>query len=433
MNVSTVQERIAEMAKRYPERGLTSLNRYLTEDWIREAFRRIRKDAVAGCDGVDAEAYQEIIEERLPKLVNEAKSGSYYAPPVRRIYIEKPGKNEKRPLGIPTVEDKLLQRSVVMLMEPIYEATEFHDFSFGFRPGRSAHDAVKALDNSIMKLGTGWILDVDIRKFFDTMKHDHLREFVRRRVRDGVLTRLISKWLKAGVLENGQVRANDKGTPQGGVISPLLANIYLHEVLDRWYVEMVRPRLKGRSFLIRYCDDFVMGFELREDAESVLAVLPKRFGKYGLEIHAEKTRLVDFRRPRTFGPMKDHKAETFDFLGFTHYWGKSLKGFYVLKHRTAKGRLKRALCAINRWCRENRHLPVVKQWQALAVKLRGHNGYYGISSNVWQLHKFRDRVRLYWRKWLNRRGRRYSLNWTTFSQLLRRFPLPEPIIAFNLY
>lgn len=433
MNVSTVQEQIAEMAKRYPERGLTSLNRYLTEDWIREAFCKIQKDAVAGVDGVDAEAYQEIIEERLPKLVNEAKSGSYYAPPVRRIYIEKPGKSEKRPLGIPTVEDKLLQRSVVMLMEPIYETTEFHDFSFGFRPGRSAHDAVKALDQNIMSLGTGWILDVDIRKFFDTMKHDHLREFVRQRVRDGVLTRLISKWLKAGVLENGQVRANGKGSPQGGVISPLLANIYLHEVLDKWYVETVRPRLKGRSFLIRFCDDFVMGFELREDAENVLAVLPKRFGKYGLEIHAEKTRLVDFRRPRSSGPMKDHKAETFDFLGFTHYWGKSPKGFYVLRHKTAKGRLKRALCSINRWCRENRHLPVVKQWQALVVKLRGHNSYYGISGNVWQLKKFRNHVRLYWRKWLNRRGRRNSLNWAIFSKLLKRFPLPEPFIYFSLY
>jgi len=433
MSVSTIQERIAEMAKRYPERGLTSLNRYLTEDWLREAFLKIRKDAAAGVDGVDAEAYQKEIEGRLPELVNMAKSGRYYAPPVRRVYIEKPGKSEKRPLGIPTVEDKLLQRAVVMLMEPIYEATEFYDFSYGFRPRRNAHEAVKALHHNMLELGTGWILDVDIRKFFDTMKHEHLREFVRRRVRDGVLTRLVGKWLKAGVLEDGQVRTNEEGTPQGGVISPLLANIYLHEVLDRWYVETVRPRLKGRSFLIRFADDFIMGFELREDAERVQAVLPKRFGKYGLEIHTEKTRLVDFQRPRSSGPMKDYRAGTFDFLGFTHYWGKNRKGFYSLKHKTAKGRLKRALCAVNEWCRDNRHMPLSEQWQLLVSKLRGHYGYYGISSNVQQLQKFREGVRRYWFKWLLRRGSRGSLNWEGYGQLLKRFPLPKAFVAVNIY
>jgi RNA-directed DNA polymerase len=433
MDVSTVQERIAEMAKRYPERGLTSLNRYLTEDWLGEAFRRIRKDAAAGVDGVDAETYQKIMKERLPELVNLAKSGRYYAPPVRRTYIEKPGKREKRPLGIPTVEDKVLQRAVVMLMEPIYETTVFYDFSYGFRPRRSAHDAVKALDHSIFELNTGWILDADIRKFFDTLKHEHLREFVRQRVRDGVLTRLIGKWLKAGVLEDGQIKTSEDGSPQGGVISPILANIYLHEVLDKWYVETVKPRLKGRSFLIRYCDDFVMGFELREDAERVQAVLPKRFGKYGLEIHAEKTRLVDFRRPRNFGPMKDHRPGTFDFLGFTHYWGKTRKGFYSLKHKTAKGRLNRALGAINRWCRKNRHQPLPEQWKVLRVKLRGHYGYYGITSNARQLDKFREGVLRYWHKWLNRKGKRYCLSWEAYRQLLKRFPLPRTIVAVKLY
>lgn len=433
MNVSTVQERIVEMAKRYPNRGLTSLNRYLTEDWLKEAFRKIRKEAVSGVDGTDAETYKEKMEERLPTLIDLVKSGRYYAPPVRRVYIEKPGKSEKRPLGIPTVEDKLLQRAVVMLMEPIYETTEFFDLSYGFRSGRSAHDAVKALHNNVFELGTGWILDVDIRKFFDMLKHEHLREFVRRRVRDGVLTRLISKWLKAGVLEDGQIRTNDNGTPQGGVISPLLANIYLHEVLDRWYMETVRPRLKGRSFLIRYADDFVMGFELREDADRVQEVLPKRFGKFGLEINTEKTRLVDFRRPLKFGTMKDHQAGTFDFLGFTHYWGKNLRGFYSMKHKTARGRLTRAMCAINQWCRDNRHLALDKQWQALKIKLRGHYGYYGISGNSRQLNKFRENVRRYWFKWLNRKGKRACLDWEAYVQILKRFPLPMPSITVKLY
>ena len=427
VNVSTIQERIAEMARRYPERGLTSLNRYLTEDWLQAAFGKVRKDAAAGVDGIMAREYEGQMASRLPELVNLAHSGRYFAPPVRRTYIEKPGKSEKRPLGIPTVEDKVLQRAVVMLIEPIYEA-EFYDFSYGFRPGRSAHDAIKALHDAVTRMGTGWILDVDIRKFFDTLDKGHMQAFVRQRVRDGVLTRLIGKWLNAGVLENGECRSNEYGTPQGGVVSPLLANIYLHEVLDKWFAKVIQPRLKGRCFLIRYADDFVMGFERKEDAERVLEVLPKRFGKYGLEIHAEKTRLVDFRRPRTDGPMKDHKAETFDFLGFTHHWGKSLnRQYYVMRHRTAKGRLKRALCAINRWCSEHRHEPLREQWKALNVKLRGHYGYYSLTGNHLQVHAFREHVRRYWFKWLNRRHRRRdSLTWAGYEDLLKAFPLLTP-------
>ena len=427
VDVSTIQERIADMARRYPERGLTSLNRYLTEDWLKAAFGKVRKDAAAGVDGIMAREYEGQMASRLPELVNLAHSGRYFAPPVRRTYIEKPGKSEKRPLGIPTVEDKVLQRAAVMLIEPIYEA-EFYDFSYGFRPGRSAHDAIKALHDAVMRMGTGWILDVDIRKFFDTLDKGHMQAFVRQRVRDGVLTRLIGKWLNAGVLEDGECRRNEYGTPQGGVISPLLANIYLHEVLDKWFVRDIQPRLKGRCFLIRYADDFVMGFERKEDAERVLEVLPKRFGKYGLEIHAEKTRLVDFRRPRTDGPMKDHNAETFEFLGFTHYWGKALnRPYYVMRHRTAKGRLKRALCTINRWCSEHRHDPLREQRKALNLKLRGHYGYYAVTGNWRQVHAFYEYVRRYWFKWLNRRQRRRdSLDWAAYVDLLKAFPLIQP-------
>jgi RNA-directed DNA polymerase len=427
MDVSTIQERIADMARRYPGRGLTSLNRYLTEDWLKAAFGKVRKDAAAGVDGIMAREYEGQMASRLPELVNLVHSGRYVAPPVRRTYIEKPGKSEKRPLGIPTVEDKVLQRAAAMLIEPIYEA-EFYDFSYGFRPGRSAHDAITALHNAVMSMGTGWILDVDIRKFFDTLDHGHMQAFARQRVRDGVLTRLIGKWLNAGVLEDGKCRGNEYGTPQGGVISPLLANIYLHEVLDKWFAKDIQPRLRGRCFLIRYADDFVMGFERKEDAERVLEVLPKRLGKYGLEIHAEKTRLVDFRRPRTDGPMKDHKAETFDFLGFTHHWGKSLnRQYYVMRHRTAKGRLKRALCAINQWCSKHRHDPLREQWKMLNVKLKGHYGYYSISGNQLQVHVFREQVRRYWFKWLNRRHRRRdSLDWAGYEDLLKVFPLATP-------
>ncbi len=434
MEVSTIQERIADMARRYPECGLTSLNRYLTEDWLKAAFAKVQKNAAAGVDGVIAREYEGQMGNRLPELVKLAHSGEYFAPPVRRTYIEKPGKSEKRPLGIPTVEDKLLQRGVAMLIEPIYEA-EFYDFSYGFRPGRSAHDAVKGLREAVTRMGTGWILDVDIRKFFDTLDHGHLQAFVRQRVRDGVLTRLIGKWLKAGILEDGECRSNQYGTPQGGVISPLLANIYLHEVLDKWFVKEIQPRLKGRSFMIRYADDFVMGFEHKEDAERVLAVLPKRMGKYGLEIHAEKTRLVDFRRPQISGTMKDHKAETFDFLGFTHQWGKAKNGnCYVMRHHTAKGRLKRAICAINIWCKEHRHDSLRDQCKMLNLKLKGHYGYYAVSGNWQQINKYYEQVRRYWIKWLNRRqGRRNGLNWAGYADVLKEFPLMKPYCACKLY
>jgi RNA-directed DNA polymerase len=262
-----------------------------------EAFDRTRKDGAVGVDGQDGEAYAADLLGNLQSLLNRAKSGTYVAPPVRRVHIPKAGSTtETRPLGIPTFEDKVLQRAVVMVLEAIYEQ-DFQDCSYGFRPGRSAHQALDSLWQQTMAMGGGWIVDVDIRKFFDTIDHGHLRDFLQRRVRDGVLLRLIGKWLNAGVLEDGCVTRPETGSPQGGVVSPILSNIVLHYVLDEWFEREVQPRLKGRSFLIRYADDFVMGFACEEDARRVMDVLPKRFEKYGLTIHPEKTRLVPFERP----------------------------------------------------------------------------------------------------------------------------------------
>lgn len=426
--MSTIQAQIADMARKHPEEGLTSLNSYLTEDLLRKSHRKLRKKAAAGVDGKTAEAYGQELEERLPELIGEIKTGRYRALPARRGYIPKPGKDENRPLGIPAVEDKTVQKAVTTILEPIYEQ-EFYSFSYGFRPELGALDATRALHEAIREGRIGWIVEVDIRRFFDTLSHNHLREFLRKRVRDGVILRLIDKWLKAGVMEDGTWQATEEGTPQGGIISPLLANLYLHEVLDKWYAKEIKGRLKGRSFLIRYADDFVMGFECEEDARRVMEVLPKRFGRFGLSLNMEKTRKVDFRKPE--GPGQ--KPDSFDFLGFTHYWGKSRRGWMIHKVKTAKDRLARSCRAIAEWCRKHLHEPLADQCRRLNWKLRGHYGYYGITHNMKALRQYYQRVRRIWHRWLNRRGNREPLTWNSYTALLTRHPLLSPRIFHPLY
>jgi RNA-directed DNA polymerase len=329
-------------------------------------------------------------------------------------------------VGIPTFEDKILQRAVLMVLEPVYE-TDFLNVSHGFRPKRGAHGALAALRQQAMRLGGGWIVDVDLRKFFDTIDHGHLREFLKRRVRDGVILRLIGKWLNAGVLDNGVLTTSEEGTPQGGVISPLLANITLHYVLDEWFEKDVRPRLRGQAFLIRYADDFVIGVAREDDARRLLEVLPKRMSKYGLTIHPEKTRLVRFGPPQDADSATkggEHALpETFDFLGLTHYWGKSLQGVWVVKRKTAKGRFRRAVQAIWEWCRVNRHRPIQEQHQKLSQKLRGHYAYYGITGNSTRLSAFLRGVRRAWKYWLSKRERA-GMTWTDYQRLERRYGLP---------
>jgi group II intron reverse transcriptase/maturase len=428
--VSTKQQRIAELAKQSPQMGFTSLNHHLDLDWLLEAYDRTRKDGAPGVDGQTDSDYGVTLLDNLESLLDRAKSGTYFAPPVRRVHIPKGTGNETRPLGIPTLEDKILQRAVVMVLEPIYEQ-DFLDCSYGFRPGRSAHLALEAIWHQTMAMGGCWLLDVDIRKFFDTLDHAYLRELLRQRVRDGVLLRLIDKWLQAGVLEDGNVSYPEAGTPQGGVISPLLSNVYLHYVLDVWFEQVVKPRLKGRAFLVRYADDFVMGFACEEDARRVLDVLPKRFGKYGLTIHPDKTRLVPFRRPGRGHLRPGLEAEpqpgSFDFLGFTHYWSRSKKGPWVVKRKTAGSRFHRAVKRIGEWFRLNRHLPLLEQIQTFALKLKGHYLYYGgVMGNLRCLQRFRyEAVRL-WQKWLSRRKRRGQFSWERMNRLLKAIRLPQP-------
>jgi group II intron reverse transcriptase/maturase len=389
-------------------------------DWLREAYGLLQKDKAPGYDGETVQNYGKDLDSRLADLLARVKGGSYKAPPVKRVHIPKGEGKETRPIGIPTTEDKVLQRAVAMLLEPIYEE-EFKDFSYGFRPGRSAHQALERIWKQIMNEPIHWIVEVDIRKFFDTLDHGRLRKVLRQRVTDGVITKLIDKWLKAGVLEKQQLRYPERGTPQGGVISPILSNIFLHEVLDKWFDATVKPRLKGRAFIVRYADDFVMGFQSKEDAERVYRVLPLRFGKYGLTINMEKTRVVRFARPGARGlSLERAKAGTFDFLGFTHYWGKSRAGQWYVRQKTASNRQRRTLRSIGQWCRENRHQPIRQQHRQLCRKLQGHYAYYGIRANSRSINSVRHNVLYIWHKWLRRRSRGGRLmTWERFSAMIQ--------------
>jgi group II intron reverse transcriptase/maturase len=418
-------QQIAKQAADHPEWKLTTLAHHIDVDFLREAFRRTRKDGATGIDGVTAAEYSADLESNLASLKDRAKSGRYRAPAVRRAYIPK-SDGRQRPLGLPTFEDKVLQRAVVMVLEAVYEQ-DFLDCSYGFRPGRSAHDAVSAVREGVMSLGGGgFVIEADIRDCFGAIPHAVIREILGQRVRDGVLTRLIGKWLNAGVLEGGSIKRSSTGTPQGGVISPLLANIVLHSVLDVWFEDMVKPKLRGRGFLVRYADDFVLIFENRYDAERVYGVLPKRFAKYGLTLHPEKTKLLDFRRPSAGGA-----SESFDFLGFTNHWALSRRGHWVVKRRTAPKNLRRALRAVSDWCRRHRHLPTPVQHRILCRKLLGHCGYFGITGNHFCLVQFRAGMLRHWRRWLGRRSNAAPKSWAWWYRFCERYPLPQAVATHS--
>lgn len=426
--ICTKQQRIAKLARESPGMAITTLAHHIDRDWMHEAYRRTRKTGAVGVDGQTAEEFARDLEGNLQRLLDDAKSGRYRAPPVRRVEIPKGDGRSVRPLGIPTFADKVLQRAVLMALEPIYEQ-DFRDCSYGFRPRRSAHQALQALRDQIQSMPGGWVLEIDIRSFFDEIDRKVVREILRQRVRDGVLLRLISKWLHAGVMKEGVVFYPGTGTPQGGVISPLLGNLVLHEVLDTWFAEQIQPRLKGRSALVRFADDAVLVFECESDARRMLAVLPKRFGRYGLRLHPEKTRLLAFRRPphvdwQRPGPPP-LKPPTFTFLGFTHYWGSTQKGGHAVMRKTARDRFRRALSLLAAWCRRHRHDPIQSQWRLLKLKLRGHYAYYGIRGNAESLRRFRWQAHRVWHSWLNRRDQRGRVTWGCFRQMLRRYPLPK--------
>jgi RNA-directed DNA polymerase len=430
-STSTRLKRIADLAKKAPTMAFTTLAHHIDISLLHVAYGLTRKGGAPGIDGETAKSYEKNLEANLQSLLDRFKSGTYFAPPVKRVYIPKSDGKSRRPIGIPTFEDKVLQRAVSMVLEAVYEQ-DFREVSHGFRPGRSAHQALDALWHGVMAMN-GVVLELDIQNFFGSLDHGHLRSILDQRIRDGVIRRIIDKWLKAGVLEDGAVHYPESGSPQGGVVSPILSNIFLHEVLDVWFEDVVKPRLKGPAVLIRYADDAAIAFAYEEDAERVMAVLPKRFEKYGLTLHPQKTRLVPFRRPRPPGKGsptdRDDNSGTFDFLGFTHHWGKSRKGGWVVKRKTARSRLTRAVKAIHAWLSRNLHLPIEDQQAALKQKVQGHYGYYGIIGNARALGDFLHHVKRAWRSWLDRRSQRARMTWPRFARLLARYPLPLPLLV----
>jgi RNA-directed DNA polymerase len=410
--MSTSLLRLAALGREYPERCFTNLNQYLTKELLRTAYHQTRKDGAVGVDGQTAAEYAQALEDNLESLLVRAKSGRYQAPPVRRGYV--PKGSGRRPIGIPTFEDKVLQRAIVLILETLYEPI-FHPHSFGYRPRRSAHQALALLHRQLGQGGGGHVVEMDIQGFFDHLDKRRLREFLQQRIGDGVILRLINKWLKAGVMEAGSVHYPEHGSPQGGVISPLIANVYLHHVLDQWFEREVKPRLMGGACLIRFADDAVLLTRNARDAERVMGVLPKRFGRYNLTLHPDKTCVTVF---------KPGMKSSIDFLGFTHHWRISRRGRWSIHRKTMKSRFARGVKAIRRWCRINRHQPLPEQHAALCRKIRGHYAYFGIRGNSAAISRFRYVVERVWIKWLRRRSQRHRLDGERAVRLLRRYSLP---------
>lgn len=420
--------RITELAKEDPRRKFFSIAHLLTPEALYEAFLSLRKNASAGVDNVTYEDYEKQAQQKIQQLHERLKSKTYRAQPLRRIYIPKED-GRKRAISIPALEDKIVQKAVVELLNAIYEP-DFLTCSYGFRPGRSPQEALDDVGRVICREPTSCVLELDITSYFDSIVREQLMEMVERRISDASILRLIRKWINVGVIDDGRLLLSETGTGQGQIISPILANVYLHFVLDEWIEHDVKPRLRGKVFEIRYADDALLCFQYREDAEKVMQVLPKRFAKYGLTLHPEKTRLIAFgREAQAQAERMGTKPETFEFLGFVHKCARSRRGKFVLHVKTMKKRLGRALKAVATWCCEHRHDDVEKQQAALNAKLRGHYQYYGRPTNYRSLRQFYRGVRRIWKKWLNRRTRGKTLSWEVYEQLLRRHPLQRPRIT----
>lgn len=422
--------KVVERAQREREGRFHSLAHLIDVPALARAYHRLRKDAAVGVDGITKEVYGRELDANLADLHERLRSKRYRHKPLRRVHIPK-DKGRRRPIGISVLEDKIVQGAVREVLEAIYEQ-DFLDCSYGFRPSRSAHDAVRALDRAVYQGQVSWILEADIVSFFDSLDRTRLKEMLQVRVADGSLLRLVGKCLHVGVLDGEDYSEPEFGTTQGSVLSPLLGNIYLHYVLDVWFERDVKPRLRGAATLIRYADDFVIGFERHDDALRVLEVLGKRLERHGLALHPEKTRLVAFARP----PGSQRAGEgpgTFDFLGFTFYWGKSRRGRWMMCCQTRRASLRRAIQSVAEWCRRHRHLPVRAQHAALTRRLVGHFNYFGVNGNYRHLARLLHVTKRVWYKWLRRRGQRRPLSWSRFGELLKRHPLPTPRIVVRTW
>jgi RNA-directed DNA polymerase len=425
--MSTKLDRVAELAREDPKRQFFSIAHLITPEALEAAFRSLRKAASAGVDGVTYEEYEANAGRNIRQLHQRLTDGTYQAQPLRRIYIPKED-GKQRPISIPALEDKIVQKAAVEILNAIYEQ-DFLDCSYGFRPGRSPHQALDELRADICTRPTEWILEIDIKAYFDSIVREQLMEMIGKRISDGSVLRLIRKWIQVGFIDDGRLLVSETGTGQGQTISPLLANVYLHHVLDEWFEQVVKPRLRGEAHEIRFADDAIICFQYREDAEKVMDVLPKRFAKYGLTLHPEKTRLLEFGRC-ALGKAKrqGRKPDIFAFLGFTHICAQSRKGTFTVHVRTMSKRLRRGLNEIAQWCQAYRHEPVDQQQKTLNAKLRGHNQYYGRPTNYRGILKFYRGVQHIWRRWLSRRTRGGPISWEKYNAILRRHPLLSPRI-----
>jgi group II intron reverse transcriptase/maturase len=444
-NMSPQLVKVVERAQREPEGRFHSLAHLIDVPALERAYRRMRKDAAVGVDGVTKEQYGQDLEQNLQDLHARMKAKRYRHQPIRRVHIPKEG-GKTRPIGISAFEDKLVQDVVREVLEAIYEQ-DFLDCSYGFRPKRSAHDAIRTLDRIVHRGEVNWILEADIVSFFDSLDRKKLKEMLEVRVADGSLLRLIGKCLQVGVLDGVELSMSESGTAQGSVLSPLLGNVYLHYVLDLWFEQEVKPRLRGRATLIRYADDFIIGFEQEDDARRVMGLLGKRLGRFGLALHPDKTRLLPFRRPPAGqkggkGPRASKAREalatasaaaTFDFLGFTLYWARTRKGRWGMFCKTRNASLRRIIQSVYDWCRRHRHLPVKAQHAALTRRIQGHFNYFGVSGNFRSLLLVIEQAKRSWYKWLCRRSQRKRLTWERFADLLRDFPLPRPRITVRIW
>ncbi|MDJ0819302.1 MAG: group II intron reverse transcriptase/maturase [Desulfobacterales bacterium] len=420
--------RIKMLAESDPNLVFTSVAHRIDVYLLKKSFRQLRKSKSAGVDKITAKQYAKNLDENLYNLHQRLRRGQYVATPVKRIWIDKEG-GKKRPIGIPALEDKIVQRAVSTILNIIYDVN-FFDFSHAFRKGHSQHKALHELRDLCRKLNIGWIVSADIEGLFDNIDHKLLRECIKRRVNDGGILRLIGKWLNAGVMEEGTLSYPGKGVPQGGVISPVLSNIFLHYVLDDWFVGQVLPRMRGKCFIIRWADDFIIGCEIESDAKRIMTALPKRFKEYELALHAEKTAIIDFRRPPS--TVKGKGKGTFNFLGFTFYWSKSRRGYWVIKKKTAAKGLSRCMKRLWQWCRENRHEPIKEQYRALCSKLRGYYQYFGVRSNYKPLEVVFEFTEKAWRYWLSRRSHKGGISVAKFEKIRASFPLPKPRIVHNI-
>lgn len=426
---------IAAKAASEKKLKFTSLVHLINASNLKLCFSELKKNKAAGIDAMTVEEYEENLDERLKSLIERMKIKRYKPQPVRRVYIPKPGKaGEKRGLGIPTVEDKLVQIMLKKILESIYEA-DFLKCSFGFRPKLNCHAALKALDETVMTKSINYVVEVDIRKFFDTVSHETMMRCLEVRIADPNLLWLVNKFLKAGVVDAGQFISTDQGTPQGGNLSPLLANIYLHYVLDLWFEKKFKPQAKAPMHLIRYCDDFVVCCESEMDAKTFLESLKTRLSEFNLTVHDEKTRIIKFgQREWYLAAKQKRKVESFNFLGFTHYATKSRRGKWIFGHKTSKGNFSRKLKEIKVWIKAVRNLVKLDEWwPTLKAKLTGHINYFGISGNYRWIDQFRFRAISIAFKWINRRSQKKSMTWDKYMQYLQNNPLPEARICFSLY